>query len=68
MSDTDSLAFKGNITLESGRSGCISNMSDIQACPSYVQVCLIFEPPHKKMNNVDVRPAKAQISLGIRPV
>ena len=27
-----------------------------------------FEPPHDKTNNVDVRPAKTQISLGIRPV
>ena len=28
----------------------------------------IFEPPHDKNNKVAVRPAKAQISLGIRPV
>ena len=27
-----------------------------------------FEPPHDKTNNVAVRPAKTQISLGIRPV
>ena len=27
-----------------------------------------FEPPHDKTNNVVVRPAKTQISLGIRPV
>ena len=27
-----------------------------------------FEPPHDKTNNVTVRPAKTQISLGIRPV
>ena len=26
------------------------------------------EPPHDKTNNVVVRPAKTQISLGIRPV
>ena len=26
------------------------------------------EPPHDKTNNVAVRPAKTQISLGIRPV
>ena len=29
---------------------------------------LSFEPPHDKTNNVAVRPAKTQISLGIRPV
>ena len=28
----------------------------------------IIEPPHDKTNNVAVRPAKTQISLGIRPV
>ena len=27
-----------------------------------------FQPPHDKTNNVFVRPAKTQISLGIRPV
>ena len=27
-----------------------------------------YEPPHDKTNNVAVRPAKTQISLGIRPV
>ena len=27
-----------------------------------------FEPRHDKTNNVAVRPAKTQISLGIRPV
>ena len=29
---------------------------------------LIYEPPHDKTNNVAVRPAKTQISLGIRTV
>ena len=29
---------------------------------------LLFEQPHDKTNNVVVRPAKTQISLGIRPV
>ena len=28
----------------------------------------IFEPPQDKTNKVEVRPAKTQISLGIRPV
>ena len=27
-----------------------------------------FEPPHDKTNKMTVRPAKTQISLGIRPV
>ena len=27
-----------------------------------------YEPPHDKTNNVAMRPAKTQISLGIRPV
>ena len=28
----------------------------------------LFEPPHDKTNKMTVRPAKTQISLGIRPV
>ena len=28
----------------------------------------IFEPPHDKPNKMTLRPAKTQISLGIRPV
>ena len=28
----------------------------------------LFEPRHDKTNKVSVRPAKTQISLGIRPV
>ena len=27
-----------------------------------------YEPPHDKTNKMTVRPAKTQISLGIRPV
>ena len=27
-----------------------------------------YEPPHDKTNKMNVRPAKTQISLGIRPV
>ena len=27
-----------------------------------------YEPRHDKTNNVSVRPAKTQISLGIRPI
>ena len=33
-----------------------------------VVVCLRFEPPRDKTNKMTVRPAKTQISLGIRPV
>ena len=29
---------------------------------------LLTEPPHDKTNKMTVRPAKTQISLGIRPV
>ena len=31
-------------------------------------ICFLSEPRHDKTNKVTVRPAKAQISLGIRPV
>ena len=31
-------------------------------------MCISYEPPHDKISNVVVRPAKTQISLGIRPV
>ena len=27
-----------------------------------------YEPPHDKTNKMNLRPAKTQISLGIRPV
>ena len=33
-----------------------------------VQVKMILEPPRDKTNKVAVRPAKTQVSLGIRPV
>ena len=33
-----------------------------------LQYCLQLEPPRDKTNKVTVRPAKTQISLGIRPV
>ena len=33
-----------------------------------VSVMTIIEPLHVKTNNVAMRPAKTQISLGIRPV
>ena len=32
------------------------------------RIMLIFKLPHDKTNNVAVRPAKIQISLGVRPV
>ena len=47
------------------------NMSICQNTePSVIrrQCWTIYEPPHDKTNNVAVRPAKTQISLGIRPV
>ena len=28
----------------------------------------VYEPPHVKTNKMSLRPAKTQISLGIRPV
>ena len=34
----------------------------------YCFTCHITEPPRDKTNKVSVRPAKTQISLGIRPV
>ena len=34
----------------------------------YVQKLLSYEPRHDKANKMSVRPAKTQISLGIRPV
>ena len=34
----------------------------------FVRFPLTNEPPHDKTNNVSMRPAKTQISLGIRPV
>ena len=39
--------------------------ADARANSSYYN---INEPPRDKTNNVAVRPAKTQISLGIRPV
>ena len=37
-------------------------------CATPVTKLLIFEPHHDKTNKITVRPAKTQISLGIRPV
>ena len=34
----------------------------------YYDYELIYEPPYDKTNKMTVRPAKTQISLGIRPV
>ena len=33
-----------------------------------IKYMLKFEPPHDKTNKMTLRPAKTQISLGIRPV
>ena len=35
---------------------------------SVILHCLLNEPRHDKTNNMSVRSAKTQISLGIRPV
>ena len=37
-------------------------------CFGFWNVYITFEPPHDKTNKMSVRPAKTQISLGIRPV
>ena len=38
------------------------------SCTSPCSFCLWYEPSHDKTNKMTVRPAKTQISLGIRPV
>ena len=40
----------------------------VKPSSSYTTASLINEPPHDKTNKMTVRPAKTQISLGIRPV
>ena len=35
---------------------------------TWIHYCVLYEPRHDKTNKVSVRPAKTQISLGIRPV
>ena len=35
---------------------------------NYLYPCRQYEPRHDKTNKMSVRPAKTQISLGIRPV
>ena len=52
-------------------------MAGVNICNSYpmsvdtlvgtIGLC-VFEPRHDKTNKVSVRPAKTQISLGIRPI
>ena len=41
-----------------------TNMTGTKQCI----IIFIIEPPRDKTNNMTVRPAKTQISLGIRPV
>ena len=41
---------------------------DFQCCHGILMAKKLYEPPHDKTNNVAVRLAKTQISLGIRPV
>ena len=56
------------------RSDCASAQSEMRSLISVVVVRSLYsmisidEPRHDKTNKVTVRPAKTQISLGIRPV
>ena len=47
-----------------------SNKRNTVTVQYYIQLATgsEFEPRHDKLNNVAVRPAKTQISLGVRPV
>ena len=47
--------------------GCFS-FCKTECCMSWYFVVSLFEPPHDKTNKMSMRPAKTQISLGIRPV
>ena len=49
---------------------CISFYFPDVMCIESIRVCtsMTYEPPRDKTNKVNVRPAKTQISLGIRPV
>ena len=40
----------------------------VKALLVVVRLATVFEPPHDKTNKITLRPAKTQISLGIRPV
>ena len=44
------------------------NLPNVLLATSTVDVLFIYKPRHDKTNEVNVRPAKTQISLGIRPV
>ena len=46
----------------------MSGLAAVCDCGTPWTFLLTFEPPHDKTNKVSVRPAKTQISLGIRPV
>ena len=59
--------------LFSDRNSAIQSLSTGNIATSSFTICKInyyiqFEPPHDKTNKGIVRPAKTQISLGIRPV
>ena len=49
-----------NVGFTSTRPGLISESQKGQSC--------IYEPSHDKTKKMTVRPAKTQISLGLRPV
>ena len=56
----------------------LENSTEFLSCPKFkttakqnidaVQQTCLCEPQHDKTNNMSVRPAKTQISLGIHPV
>ena len=64
--------------MNSFRMGCFVVLDNMQCCNPYLSIIFLFcnssnarrknEPPHDKTNKMTVRPAKTQISLGIRPV
>ena len=46
----------------------ILHLKKILSCRFVLKTTQIYEPRHDKTNKMSVRPAKTQISLGIRPV
>ena len=51
-----------------GKESITDSWDSVQQTVSTVKLSELFEPPHDKTNKMTVRPAKTQISLGIRPV
>ena len=61
----DHLSSSDNCHRACQLTGCFHGQYEYSKCSKNLNT---FEPPHDKTNNVAVRPAKTQISLGIRPV